>query len=130
MAGVLNLLSKLFGNKYDKDVKKISPIIEEINIQYEKLKTLTHDELRNITPHLRKKITDFISEEKKQIQSLKTKSNSKEISTQDKENLYKKIDALEKTILEKIEAELIFLLFISPIIYLLYPYFQESFINE
>ena len=28
MAGVLNILSKLFGNKYDKDVKKISPIIE------------------------------------------------------------------------------------------------------
>ncbi len=46
MAGFLNILGKLFGNKYEKDVKEITPIITEINKEYEKLAGLTNDELR------------------------------------------------------------------------------------
>ena len=31
MAGLLNIIGKLFGNKYDKDVKEITPLVEQIN---------------------------------------------------------------------------------------------------
>jgi preprotein translocase subunit SecA len=103
MAGFLNILSKLFGNKYDKDVKGIAPIVEEINKQYEKLIPLTNDELRSKTIDLKKQINDFVAAERKQIKALKEEANSKEVPAEKKEDLYKKIDDLEKTILKQIE---------------------------
>ena len=46
MAGLLNIISKLFGNKYDKDVKEITPIIEKINFEFSKLSALKNDDLK------------------------------------------------------------------------------------
>ena len=103
MAGFLNILGKLFGNKYDKDVKEITPVVEEINKQCEHLTSLTNDELRNKTLDLKKQINDFVAGERKAIEGLKEKANSKDIPAEQKEALYKEIDGLEKTILEKIE---------------------------
>ena len=103
MAGFLNILGKLFGNKYDKDVKEITPVVEEINKQCKNLTSLTNDELRNKTLDLKKQINDFVAGERKAIEGLKEKANSKDIPAEQKEALYKEIDGLEKTILEKIE---------------------------
>ena len=96
MAGFINILSKLFGNKYDKDVKKIAPIVEKINKEYEDLNTLTNDELRKKTIDFKTQINDFVADERKQIKTLKENTTSKDISTEQKESLYKEIDILEK----------------------------------
>ena len=106
MASFLNIIGKLFGNKYDKDIKQITPIVEEINKQYESLTQLTNDQLRNKTINFKKQITDFVSSERNQISELKEKANSKETKTEKKEELFKKIDTLEKIILDKIEEKL------------------------
>ena len=37
MAGLLGILGKLFGNKYDKDVKEITPLVDKINEEFSKL---------------------------------------------------------------------------------------------
>ena len=39
MAGLLNIIGKLFGNKYDKDVKEIAPLVEQINNEFASLST-------------------------------------------------------------------------------------------
>ena len=106
MASFLNIIGKLFGNKYDKDIKQITPIVEEINKQYESLTQVTNDQLRNKTINFKKQITDFVSSERNQISELKEKANSKETKTEKKEELFKKIDTLEKIILDKIEEKL------------------------
>ncbi len=103
MGSFLNILGKLFGNKYEKDIKQINPIVDQINLEFEKIKKLDNDQLRDKTIDLKKQIQDFISVEKIEIKQLKEKSISKSISTQDKEEIYKKIDALQKTVLEKTE---------------------------
>jgi len=103
MSGFLNILGKLFGNKYDKDVKTIAPIVDEINKEYQSLNTLTNGELRSKTIELKKQINDFIANERAQIDTLKKKSNLKETVAEEKEVLYKEIDNLEKVVLEKIE---------------------------
>ena len=36
MAGIFNLVTKLFGKKYDKDIKSIEPIIKQIHAEHEK----------------------------------------------------------------------------------------------
>ena len=103
MAGLLGILGKLFGNKYDKDVKEITPLVDKINEEFSKLSSLSNNELREKTTEFKKQISDFISEEKSKIETLKEKSNLTETKTEEKEELYKEIDALEKTVIDKIE---------------------------
>ena len=103
MGSFLNILGKLFGNKYEKDIKQINPIVDQINLEFEKIKKLDNDQLRDKTIDLKKQIQDFTSVEKIEIKQLKETSISKSISTQDKEEIYKKIDALQKIVLEKTE---------------------------
>ncbi len=103
MAGLLNILGKLFGNKYDKDIKQITPIIEDIKIEYSKLNNLSNDELRLKTTEFKNKISSFINHEKEKISTLKNKAESNSTSTEEKENIYKEIDVLEENIVSKIE---------------------------
>jgi len=103
MAGLLGILGKLFGNKYDKDVKEITPLVDEINEEFAKLNSLSNDELRAKTAEFKNQITEFISKDKEEITNLKAKSELSETSSEEKEQLYKEIDALEKTVIEKIE---------------------------
>ncbi len=103
MADLLNIIGKLFGNKYDKDVKKITPIITQINAEYSQLGGLTNDELREKTTDFKNQIADFIASEKQEIKNLKTKVNKLETPTKEKEALYKAIDSLEEKIVNKIE---------------------------
>ena len=106
MAGLLNIISKLFGNKYDKDVKEITPIIEKINFEFSKLSTLTNDDLREKTSDFKNQITDFTSNEKQEIEELKKEANLATTPTDEKEGLYKKIDSLEELIISKTEEVL------------------------
>ena len=103
MAGLLTILGKLFGNKYEKDIKGITPLVDKINEEFSKLSSLSNNELREKTTEFKKQISDFISEEKSKIETLKEKSNLAETKTEEKEDLYKEIDALEKTVIDKIE---------------------------
>tara|TARA_B100001250_G_scaffold217388_1_gene186486 strand:+ start:4331 stop:7621 length:3291 start_codon:yes stop_codon:yes gene_type:complete len=106
MAFFLNLVGKLFGSKYDKDIKEITPIVDKINQEFEILSNLTNNQLRDRTTDLKKQINDFVAAEKNQIQELKKKGDSKELPIEEKENVFKEIDDLEKIILEKIEEKL------------------------
>ena len=106
MAGLLNIISKLFGNKYDKDVKEITPIIKKINFEFSKLNTLTNDDLREKTSYFKNQITDFTSNEKQEIEELKKEANLLATPTDEKEGLYKKIDSLEDLIITKTEEVL------------------------
>ena len=47
---MLNFLSKIFGgNKSQKDVERINPIVEQINKHYNSFQNLSNDELRGKT---------------------------------------------------------------------------------
>ena len=53
---MLNIIKKIFGDKHEKNVKELWPIVEEINEEYEKIKDITDDELRERTAEFRKRI--------------------------------------------------------------------------
>ena len=40
-----SLISKIFGNKSDKDIKRLTPIIADINSEFDKLQSLTDQEI-------------------------------------------------------------------------------------
>jgi len=102
---LLNIIGKLFGNKYEKDVKSIMPIVDQINEECSKLQQLSNDDLRNKTISLKKEVTEFTSSEKEKVINLKKEAES-DISPQEKENLYERIDKDEEIIIKKTEEVL------------------------
>ena len=71
MAGFLNIIGKLFGSKYDKDVKEIMPIVQQINEEFEKLNSHSNNQLREKTKELKLEIQEFTKIESEKIKSLK-----------------------------------------------------------
>ena len=99
---LLNILGKLFGNKYDKDVKSIMPIVDQINKEFYELKDISNDDLRDKTISLKNQVSEFTSSEKEEVENLKKEAES-DISPEEKENLYKKIDKNEEEIIKQTE---------------------------
>ena len=107
LEGFVNTLAKVFGNKHDRDVKEIQPIVDEILEIEKSLGTISDNELRAKTAEFKKRIQDKISEDEKQKLELKQKAESLEDSlVKEKEETYAEIDKLEKEILDDITKEL------------------------
>src|SRR5690606_13118217 len=101
----MNFFSKLFGgNKSDKDVKKMSPIIGEINEHYQNLQSLSNDELRHKTQEFKVRIAEYLKPINAQIAELKTSAESQDqISIYERESIFQEVDKLIKQRDEQIE---------------------------
>lgn len=98
-------VQKLFGTKSDRDVKKLMPIAEAVNAEFEKLRDLSDDEIRAKTAHFQDQIQEHIQEEQSEIDQLQEKLTTEE-DLEVREKHYDRIDELEDTITEKIEQKL------------------------
>jgi len=85
--------SKVFGSKYDRDVKEIMPYVEATNKEYEALKSLSHDELRNKTHEFRKRIAEHLQGIETDIETLKSEADASS-DFEKKEALFEEIDKL------------------------------------
>ena len=65
-----NIITKIFGNKHDRDIKNIQPIIDEINSLYQQYHFLSDDQLRAKTKEFKIKIQERIDEIKEEINEL------------------------------------------------------------
>ena len=97
--GFGDLLSKIFGNKAQRDEREIRPYVNKINEVYSSLVNLTNDELRARTQTIREKIKQYVAGEEAQIADLRALVEGQEI--EQREITYAKIDELEKQIVEK-----------------------------
>ncbi len=57
-----NVIAKIFGNKHDRDIKRIAPMVEEINQYYQQFHELSDDELRFKTTEFKIAIQDSVDE--------------------------------------------------------------------
>jgi preprotein translocase subunit SecA len=95
---IIKSVASLFGgNKSERDVKQLSPLVPVINEHFESYKNLSNDELRAKTAELKERIVDFlraiddeITDLKKQIEELPYEA------IEEKEKSFAAIDALEK----------------------------------
>src|SRR5687768_8527596 len=102
---MIGFFSKLFGgNKSDKDVKRIQPIVAQINSAYNELQSLSHDQLRNKTQEFRQRIQDHLKGVDEELSAKKTEAEThQEEDLQAREAVYEAIDKLEKRRNEQIE---------------------------
>jgi preprotein translocase subunit SecA len=107
-------LSKIFGgNKYEKDIKLLDPIVQSINDHFNSYASLTHDELRHKTVEFRERIAAHLSSIDQQIEALTASATALDAGQVDeKDDLFNQVDELTKdrdkeleVILEKILPE-------------------------
>jgi len=101
-----SILNKIFGKKSDKDIKEAWPTVEKVKLEYDKIRNITNDELREKTIELKKQIKEYISTEVAEISELKAKAESDETNITDREEIYQTIDKKEQKILDKTEEVL------------------------
>jgi preprotein translocase subunit SecA len=51
-------VERLFGTKYERDMKRIGPLVEEINRYFEEYRSLSDDDLRGMTQKLREELAE------------------------------------------------------------------------
>ncbi len=105
MAFISKVLGKILGNKSERDIKEVSPIVDKIKIEYDRIIQLSNDGLRDESTKLKKIIDDRIQPEVDEIAELKIKAEEAEV--QDSEKFYEQIDKLDERIDEKIEEVLL-----------------------
>jgi preprotein translocase subunit SecA len=98
---MLGILKKIFGDKHAKDWKLLWPVVEEINVEYEKIKSFSDDELKAKTLEFKERIQAHTSEIRKSIDELKTRLHSDEEF--DRNVAYDDLDNLEEELHEKYE---------------------------
>ena len=101
---ITKTLSKLFGSKSDRDIKEVNPQVGLIKAEYEKLQSVSNDELREKTARLRQVIKEYVADDYQEIERIKEEVEKLDIDK--REDLYNQIDKIEKTIDDKMQEVL------------------------
>ncbi len=105
---MLKFIAKLFGTKSDKDIKRMMPLVEETKKEGERLKSLSHDELRNETARLQEVISQELKEIDEKLAGLHKKiADHPELDINEKEEVFAQIDKLEKERNKELEVVLL-----------------------
>ena len=92
---MFNVIKKLFGTKYDRDVKAYQGQVDKTNEYFRSYASLSHDELRNKTVEFRTRIKDHLSGIDVDMESARASAND-ETDLLAKEDLYNAIDKLQE----------------------------------
>ncbi|MBN7814415.1 preprotein translocase subunit SecA [Algoriphagus pacificus] len=100
-------LAKVFGTKSDRDIKELSPKVEEINKIFASFASLSDDELRGKTEEIKGKINDRLKTIDDNIGEIRVKINELPANAiHQKDQLFNEIDKLEKQRDESLEEVL------------------------
>ena len=98
------ILKSLFGDKSSRDMKQIKPFVEKVKSVYPEIKALSNDELRAKTAEIRQYVRDSAKAEREEIE--KIKATIEDTPLEDREEIFNKIDKLEKQVLDNYEVAL------------------------
>ena len=102
--GFNDFLTKIFGNKSQKDMREIKPWIDKIKAASPEIEQLDNDALRAKTQEIRRYVQDAAIEKRAKIDELKAKIEVTEL--EDREPIFTQIDKIEKEILDLFEEKL------------------------
>ncbi len=102
--GFNDFLTKLFGNKSQRDLKEINPYVEKIKAAYPAIHALDNDALRALTQEIRQQVLNCASQQQAEIDKLK--AGIEELDLIEREKVYAEIDKIDKQIAERVEKEL------------------------
>ena len=102
--GFNEFMTKLFGNKSQRDLKEITPYVDKIKAVYPSIQKLSNDELRAKTDEIKQRIQDYVADERAKVEELRKGIDNKEL--EEREAIWAEVDKIEKNITEKMEVVL------------------------
>ena len=102
--GFNEFMTKLFGNKSQRDLKEITPYVDKIKAVYPSIQKLSNDELRAKTDEIKQRIQDYVAAERAQVEELRKGIDDKEL--EERESIWAEVDKIEKAITDKMEEVL------------------------
>ena len=109
---MLKLVEKFLGNRNERALKKLWPIVDEINAYAEQFKALSDDELRAKTDEFRARIREAVKDIeaeqetlRKQLQQVSS-SDGEVLSLEERQDIHKRLDDLEQEWLDTVEEVL------------------------
>ena len=100
----VQILSKIFGNKSQRDLKAIRPIVDKIKAIGPSLESLSNDELRGRIDAVRADLAAATAADNEEIAALRL--NVESLPFDERQPVWDKIDKLEKNILDTLEIKL------------------------
>ena len=102
-----NFLSKLFGTKSDRDLKEVKPFLDATLKIYPEIQKLDNDQLRAKTIEFKERIRKEVEAEENELSTLRQRIEEEyDMPVAEKEELYKRIDKLEKESYDKTQKVL------------------------
>ncbi|MDP5171718.1 MAG: preprotein translocase subunit SecA, partial [Bacteroidia bacterium] len=98
-----NLLRKLFPDKKDKDLRELQPIVDQVNAEYAKLRSLTDDQLREKTRTFQAYLKEYTADVTAELDQLNEQAHSTK-DVNEKESLFERIDELKKQHFTQLDA--------------------------
>ena len=90
-------IEKLFGSKHDRDVKRMLPVVDQVNAAYATLADLSDEDLKAKTPVFKARIAEAVGEIQKTLEDLRTQLKVVDESAKiDYEAVRQEIERLEK----------------------------------
>lgn len=102
--GFNEFLTKLFGNKSQRDLKEITPYVEKIKAAYPAVQQLSNDELRAKVDEIKQHIQDYVADQRAKVDKLREGIEDKEL--EEREAIWAEVDKIEKEITDKMEVVL------------------------
>lgn len=94
---MLKLIARIFGTKSAKDIKRIMPLVEQSKAEYEKLKSISNDELREETGKIREQINSGLKHIDEILATLHQKvADNPDLDINEKESVFAQIDKIEE----------------------------------
>jgi len=100
----IELITKFFGNKSQKDMREIMPYVEQIKAVFPEIDALSDDALRERSRALMLKVAERVQAKKDRIAELK--GGIEDIDIDKREKIYDEVDRLEKEIKEDYQVVL------------------------
>jgi preprotein translocase subunit SecA len=88
-------VTKLFGTKSERDIKELLPYVQKVNVEFDKLKSISDDQLRQKSADLKAVIKNRLAKIDANVSDLKMEIEAnQDMSVDAKENIFNQIDAL------------------------------------
>ncbi len=109
MLGALNtILKKIIGDKKEKDIEAIQPLLKATKSAYEALSNASADDVRQMSQDMQTRIQNHIQHLEDEVQALNDKADELPLDAlEEKEGIYAEVDKVRKTINEEIEKVLV-----------------------
>jgi preprotein translocase subunit SecA len=109
MLGALNtILKKIIGDKKEKDLEAIQPLLKATKSAYESISNASADDVRRMSLDMQARIQKYVQHLEDEVDALNAKADALPLDAlEEKEGIYSEVDKVRKTINEEIEKVLL-----------------------